>query len=64
MMYTGLEQAPQEIRDALGKCEVCGAQATSIVTDVETAVVDFYPPPISIVQRRFCDEHSREEKRG
>jgi hypothetical protein len=62
MKITGIEKAPQEIRNAMGKCEVCGEQATAIVQDLFELIPfasQFATDIESAGLHRYCAEHER-----
>ena len=62
MKFVGIEGAPQEIRDAIGKCEVCGEQATSLVRDVFEIMPFGGQLPMRVEPgdlRRYCEKHER-----
>jgi hypothetical protein len=65
MKYLGIESASQEIRDAIGKCEVCGEQATAFVQDM-FEIIPFSPHLPWDVQpagmHLLCTAHEREAK--
>jgi len=64
MRVTG--KIPPDIALLLGKCEICGEQATSGVQDF-LEIEDFTGRNADQIEKlgglhRFCDEHNRESK--
>lgn len=57
---------PPEIAEQLGKCEVCGEQATNIVKDFLEMVPFDQAEPTHVdrlgTPHRFCNEHVRDSK--
>ena len=65
MKIRGIDSASQEVRDVMGKCEICGAQATSVIQDL-FEIIPFAGHFATQVEtgepHRFCPEHEREPK--
>jgi hypothetical protein len=62
MVVTGLEFAPADVLETLGRCEVCGEQACTLVRDlfVEYRFDSDWRQDTSAGElHRFCFEHMR-----